>query len=295
MGNYRADAPDPGLNVQQLFAGLERFLLPVDQLSGGMSLKLPGLPATVIPGPRYAGFPTEGTRADRLLGSIFQSTLDMTNRFAPQFQDLQANLLKGQLERDPLAKGLYDLSLQGIAGQKDVLGRVGSIVSGDLASIEAGQIPESLRRNMLESIRASGSSRGLLESPVAALQEVSSEAGLFEAVRQNRLANASAFLSGAAGAAAPGLGFVQPQAPIISPTGVLNPTQVMGSLPGLIAAQQSNQQFNAGMGLQSDLALGQGLGALFGMGAGAFGGGLGLIPGLSGGAAGAFGGAFGFY
>jgi hypothetical protein len=161
---------------------------------------------------------------------------------------LQQQLIQGQLKRDPIARGVYDATLQSIA---------------DLNSAQAGKLPEGLQRNMLEAVRSSGASRGILESPVAAAQEVASSANLYEGVRQSRLSNVLSLLTGV-----PSAGIQQTQSPIsmLNPMSVVSPA--FGQLPGLMGLNSQTSQFNAQMGYQADSMLGQGAGSFAGLGLG---------------------------
>jgi len=69
-------------------------------------------------------------------------------------------------------------------------------VSGGLAGIENGGIPDDFRRTITENLRASQAQRGIIDSNVGAIEEAVRLAGGTEAIRQQRLAEAQNYFNG---------------------------------------------------------------------------------------------------
>jgi len=204
------------------------------------------------------------TRASRLLSGIQEQTLDLTERFAPQFQRLFSNLREEAIQRDPLARAQRDLALSATREQADLLPQLAGVARSGLRGIESG-LPDDVRRTILEEARGNAVLRGTLQSPSTAVSEIARLAGGTERFRQGRLAQAQSILGGIGRAGSSGLAFtnvVEPQ--LFSPESIL-PTS---SIPQFISQDLGNQlqanQQNASFQFERNLALGQGIGDFVG-------------------------------
>ena len=185
-----------------------------------------------------------------LIPMLTRQELQMTRKFAPKFIQLQQDLLKA----DPLRGGLYQQALKSLS-------EIPSTV---------GELPPDIQRTYEQEVRQSFGARGIdLASPVVATEEAMRLAGgrigMSESIRQSRLSTAASLLG------------LAPQIPQIGPSQYLpSVPELMGAAGQYRALGAQVSGINQQMGMQRDIAIGQGIAMLGGAvagGAGASGGG----------------------
>jgi hypothetical protein len=197
------------------------------------------------------------SRAQDLLTGVNETTLDLANQFAPQFQKLQQRLIQS----DPILSLRQANAKQALSQQTSILSQLQGVVS------DPNQLDPATARLVKDQIRSRFSSQGSLDSGGAALGEVTGMVRAnFDATNQ-RINQLLSGLSGNASIAAGGIpttpgvsGTFNPLGSVASPAGGLN-----NAIPSIISQITQQGAMNSQQQMAGQAAFGQGAGQLAGM------------------------------
>lgn len=167
-----------------------------------------------------------------------QQELDFNRMFAPQFQQLQLDMLGN----DPLIKRLRNTAFSGLKG------------------LQTGDLPADMRANIEQSTARSQMARGIFDSPAANTEAVAALMGGSEQIRASRLAQAGAV---AGQFSAPGQ---------LMQGGNMNFQQFLGAQQSTLGARQEQNNQRASLANNLYSQLGQLAGTAAAGGFGGFGG-----------------------
>lgn len=180
---------------------------------------------------------------------LMNTELALSRQFGLPMGLEQQRVQQGLIANDPILSRLSKGAQQGL---DKIFGGLGT----------AGRLPDDLRQNFTQEIRRSFASRGIMDSPNAALGEAVRLAGGREAFRAQRIAQAAPFISaGLSLGSAPARSFNPFQSFLPGPEALFGGQLQSRGIAAGVAGQ------NAQLRAQSQAATGQLLGSVIGAGA----------------------------
>jgi hypothetical protein len=196
VGRPKVRTPDGAESLADILGTQMDFLLPLFQAQDPNRDQL-----IADSGLSKAGF---------LQRAALEESLMLSRNFGGQRIREESRLRQLAIDANPLAKASQEASLESIGRRRDLSNQLLDQAEGGLEDLDGDGLPDDIQRNIEETSRASLAARGISESGAGGVLESLNLIGGREGLRQNRLMQAGAILSGAAPANTPGLGFAQP-------------------------------------------------------------------------------------